>query len=78
MLQKPVDRTPEHLEKVPEMRVSTLTPSSVKLVQRCDAWEELAPPNSATVEQMQVLESLLWCVCFLVLFRCGIMGPVGV
>lgn len=54
-----MDRTTEQLEKVPEMRVSTLTPSSIKLIQRCGAWEQLAPPNSATVEQMQVLESRL-------------------
>lgn len=57
--QTPVERTTETLEKVPEMRVSTLTPSSVKLVQRCGAWEELAPPNSAAVEQMQVSQSTL-------------------
>ena len=39
---------------VPEMRVSTLIPSTVSLLKRCGAWEELKPPISAAVEQMQV------------------------
>eukprot|EP00210_Caulerpa_lentillifera_P000849 g822.t1 len=42
------------MDEVPEMRVSTLTPSSVELIRRCGAWDDLAPPNSAAVEQMQV------------------------
>ena len=39
---------------VPEMRVSTLIPSTVGLLKRCGAWEELKPPVSAAIEHMQV------------------------
>lgn len=40
--------------EVPEIRVSTLTPASVEILQKCRAWDALAPPCSAPVEAMQV------------------------
>ena len=39
----------------PELRVSTLTPASVRQFEESGAWDSMAPPRSAAFRQMQVL-----------------------
>ncbi|CAL8467656.1 g7194 [Coccomyxa elongata] len=39
---------------VPDLRVSTVTPASVQLLQSVGAWEHIAPPRSAAFQHMQV------------------------
>ena len=43
------------LEGPPGARVSTVTPASVRLLERVGAWAHLAPPTSAAFADMQVL-----------------------
>ncbi|CAK0761411.1 hypothetical protein CVIRNUC_002857 [Coccomyxa viridis] len=38
----------------PELRVSTLTPASVRLFEESGAWDSMAPPRSAAFRHMQV------------------------
>lgn len=42
------------LAEAPELRVSTLTPASVRLLRESGAWDDIAPPRSATFKHMQV------------------------
>ncbi len=39
---------------VPDLRVSTVTPASVQLLQSVGAWDDVAPPRSAAFQHMQV------------------------
>ncbi len=41
------------LSNVPDLRVSTVTPASVQLLQSVGAWEDIAPPRSAAFQHMQ-------------------------
>ena len=55
-----VDRVPlPHLSAPgidpPELRVSTLTPASVRQIKESGAWDDMAPPRSAAFRHMQVL-----------------------
>lgn len=43
----------------PELRVSTLTPASVRLFEESGAWDSMAPPRSAAFRHMQVLPYML-------------------
>ena len=43
----------------PELRVSTLTPASVRLFEESGAWDSMAPPRSAAFRHMQVLPLML-------------------
>ncbi|KAK9825846.1 hypothetical protein WJX81_003187 [Elliptochloris bilobata] len=45
------------LPPVPGLRVSTLTPASVRLIERAGAWRDVAPPHSAAFKTMQVWDS---------------------
>lgn len=40
--------------KYPDLRVSTITPSSIKILQDAGAWGEIEPPYSAAFTDMQV------------------------
>ena len=51
-VQGPVDVSAA-LSEFPELRVSTVTPASVKLLQGMGAWEDVAPPRSAAFARMQ-------------------------
>ena len=42
------------LGEAPELRVSTLTPASVRLFSEAGAWDDMAPPRSAPFQHMQV------------------------
>ena len=39
----------------PELRVSTLTPASVRQFEESGAWDSMAPPRSTAFRHMQVL-----------------------
>ena len=39
----------------PELRVSTLTPASIRQFEESGAWDNMAPPRSAAFRHMQVL-----------------------
>ena len=59
-----VDRVPlpqvSALEvEAPELRVSTLTPASVRQFEESGAWDSMAPPRSAAFRHMQVLAYML-------------------
>ena len=43
------------LDAVPGIRVSTISPSSVKLLQEICDWQDIAPPRSAPFSAMQVM-----------------------
>ena len=38
----------------PELRVSTITPASVRLLQQAEVWSSIQPPHSAAFGNMQV------------------------
>ena len=42
------------LKDTPEMRVSTITPQTIDLLQRAVDWQDVAPPRSAPFASMQV------------------------
>lgn len=43
------------LPEFPELRVSTITPASINLLQKTVDWQDIAPPKSAAFSKMQVL-----------------------
>lgn len=43
------------LPAVPELRVSTLTPATIDLMHKVNAWRDVHPPNSEAFHSMQVL-----------------------
>lgn len=45
------------LAEFPELRVSTITPASVRLLQNVVDWQDIAPPKSAAFSDMQVWDS---------------------
>ena len=51
----PLPEVTASLGQAPDLRVSTLTPSSVRLFTESGAWGDMAPPCSAPFQHMQVL-----------------------
>ena len=49
----PPPEAPSTLPPVPGLRVSTLTPASVRLIEKAGAWRDVAPPHSAAFDTMQ-------------------------
>jgi len=52
----PLPEVSTPLGEAPELRVSTLTPASVRLFRESGAWDDMAPPRSAPFQHMQVLQ----------------------
>ena len=50
----PLPEVSTPLGEAPELRVSTLTPASVRLFSEAGAWDDMAPPRSAPFQHMQV------------------------
>ena len=50
----PMPEVSAPLGQAPELRVSTLTPASVRLFSEAGAWDDMAPPRSAPFQHMQV------------------------
>ncbi len=50
----PLPEVSAPLGEAPELRVSTLTPASVRLFSEAGAWDDMAPPRSAPFQHMQV------------------------
>lgn len=50
----PLPEASAPLGVTPELRVSTLTPASVRLFCEAGAWDDMAPPRSAPFQHMQV------------------------
>lgn len=49
----PPPEAPSTLPPVPGLRVSTLTPASMRLIEKAGAWRDVAPPHSAAFDTMQ-------------------------
>ena len=47
----------QSLSPVPENRVSTITPATVRLLQQAGSWSHVQPPTSASFSRMQVWDS---------------------
>ncbi|CAD7704654.1 unnamed protein product [Ostreobium quekettii] len=50
----PEDKLASSLSPIPEMRVSTLTPASIQLLEKTGAWDRILPPSCASFSHMQV------------------------
>ena len=46
--------TSGRLAEYPELRVSTITPASVRLLKKTVDWQDVAPPKAAAFQKMQV------------------------
>ena len=73
----PLPEVTASLDQAPDLRVSTLTPSSVRLFTESGAWGDMAPPRSAPFQHMQVLPLRNCCKSFSETYLCIFSAHAG-